>query len=673
MKSPQPALDIVLDGKYRLEERLGEGATGVVYRAVHLGLKKAFAVKLLKAGSLDPLALARFRREAEALGQLRHPHVVEVTDFGIDEAAGFAYLVMELLDGSTLADFCRGQAPLSLERALPLLEAIAMAVDAAHARGVLHRDLKPGNVLLCPAPDGAPIVKVVDFGLAEIAGRPLAEDFRPVGEVDAGDRLTATGSLLGTPLYVAPELIRQQAASRASDLYSFGVIAYELLAGHPPFQGSTAEVLAGHLDAEPPVPALPEEVWQALREPLRKDPVQRPSSAGEIVRRLRKAADRTALARWRAAEIPRRVALSAGLTGVVLVAGLLLPWPAVPGLDNRVQDLRVRGAPARPPNPRIVLLSVGEASLEEGIPSLVDRADEIGATLERVFRAGARGVAIDLVLPEKWSRSETFSNLILRHPETLTLAAFSESDERVGGTDCVAGLTTVALGRAQARGLFGFVNLDEDADGVTRRGRLLYRDQRGAPRPSWAARAAEVLGSPQRGAANGFWIDPRIDFLRYRRIPWRDVAAELERAPRLFHDRLVLVGADSLSSGDDIHRVPHRAGEAALVSGLTLQALLADTIAAGFPVREPARPVVLAVATLLIGLALGAVLCVPRASPAVLALGMAAALYLAASFPVFWWSCRILPVSLPLLLLLFGLSIVLILRRMLPPAPEISS
>jgi serine/threonine protein kinase len=673
MKFPQSTSEIVLDGKYQLEERLGEGATGMVYRALHLGLKKTFAVKLLKTGSPDPFSLARFRREAEALGQLRHPHVVDVTDFGIDTAAGgVPYLVMELLDGITLADFCRERGPLPVERALPLLTAIAAAVDAAHACGVLHRDLKPGNVLLCPTPEGEPLVKVLDFGLAEIAGAPSDADLPMDVEEGAGHGLTGTGSLLGTPLYVAPELIRQQAASRASDLYSFGVIAYELLAGHPPFQGSTAEVLAGHLNAEPPAPALPEEVWQALQEPLRKNPAQRPSSAGEVVRRIQKAAERSARARWRAAEMPRRLGLSVGLTGFVLLAGCLLPWPVAPRLDNWIQDLRVRSAPPRSPDPRIILLSVDEASVQEGVPSLVDRADEIGATLERVFAAGARGVAIDLVVPEKWSEAPAFSDLVLRHPDTLTLAAFSEADGHVAGTDCVAGLTAAALGAGRTRALFGFVNLDEDASGWTRKGRLAFRDQSGTLRPSWAARAARGLGLPLRDT-NLFWIDARVDALRYRRIPWRDVAAELDRAPRLFRDRLVLVGVDSLGSGDDIHRVPSRRGEPGLVSGLTLQALLVDTIAAGFPIREPDPRTFLAAATVLIGLALGMVLCAPRAGPAVLGLAAAAVLYLAASFPVFWWLSRILPVSLPLLLLLFGLSLVLTLRRMLPSAPEVSS
>lgn len=374
---------IILDGKYRLDERLGEGASGVVYRALHLGLKKSFAVKLLKTDSPDPLSLARFRREAEALGQLRHPHVVEVTDFGIDAAAGIPYLVMELLEGTTLADFCRQHGPLPLARALALLEAIAEAVDAAHTQGVLHRDLKPGNILLCPTAEGEPLVKVLDFGLAEIPGlRPAArkgslsrrgEDLRLGGDVAACDHLTSTGSLLGTPLYVAPELIRQQAASRASDLYSFGVIAYELLAGHPPFQGSTAEVLAGHLVAEPPVPRpagapLPKEVWEVLQEPLRKNPALRPTSASDIVRRARRAVERTVPKPWWVTRIPRRAGLSIGLMMIVLLAGLVLPWSMLLWTEQWLQDLVARSMPAQAPEPRSSL-PVKEASLEEGAPS----------------------------------------------------------------------------------------------------------------------------------------------------------------------------------------------------------------------------------------------------------------------------------------------------------------
>jgi CHASE2 domain-containing sensor protein/tRNA A-37 threonylcarbamoyl transferase component Bud32 len=680
MKFPQQSssTQIVLDGKYRLEERLGEGATGVVYRALHLGLKKTFAVKVLKTGARDPLSLARFQREAEALGQLRHPHVVEVTDFGIDDAAGgVPYLVMELLDGITLADVCRKQGPLLLERALPLLEAVAAAVDTAHAQGILHRDLKPGNVLLCRTGEGEPLVKVLDFGLAETGTLfPRARGDLEAGEEGSREDLTATGALLGTPLYVAPELIQQHGASRASDLYSFGVVAYEVLAGKPPFQGSTAEVLAGHLEEEPPPPApsgvpLSEEVWQALREPLQKDPALRPASAGDVVRRVRRAAERAALAQWRTAEVPRRTRLSILLAAAVLLAGYLLPWPVLPAIERRMHDLRLRTAPLRPPDQRILLLTIDEKRQL----SLVDRADEIGDTLDRVFAAGARSVAIDLLLHAKWSDSPAFSDLVLRHSETLTLAAFSEPDGRVTGTECVAGLTAAALGPDRTANLFGFVNLDEDRDGVVRKGRLGYRDRSGRVRPSWATKAAAAFRAgtiPPNEAANAFWIDSRIDWPRYQRISWRDLPAVLDRNPELFRDRLVLVGAGFRGSGDDYHRVPHRSRKTAVVSGLTLQALLVDTIAAGLPVREPERAPVLAVVTLLTGLAMVGILCLRRPGPLMTFLAVAAVLYLAASFPAFWWAGQMLPTS-PLLLVLLGLSLALIVRRMLPPAPEVSS
>lgn len=278
----------LIGGKYRLEERLGEGAIGAVYRAVHVGLEKSFAVKLLKtAGAPDPAALERFRREALALGRFRHPYIVEVTDSGIDESeGGVPYIVMELLDGVPLSDICRNQDPLPLAQALPFLEQIADAVDAAHSAGVLHRDLKPGNVFVCAM--DPPRIKVLDFGLAELLARP---DNSSSGTLPGGEErppgLTTTGSLLGTPLYVAPELVRRGQASRFSDIYSFGVLAYEILGGKPPFRGTLEEVLASHLEAEPPLLPLPPELWRPLRETLQKDPALRPATAGEVVRRFR--------------------------------------------------------------------------------------------------------------------------------------------------------------------------------------------------------------------------------------------------------------------------------------------------------------------------------------------------------------------------------------------------
>ena len=273
-----------------MEERLGEGAAGIVYRAVHVGLEKSFAIKLLKnVGHPAPAALERFRREAVALGRLRHPNIVDVTDSGIDEAAGgVPYIVTELLEGVSLADLCRFQGPQALAQALPLLRQIAAAVDAAHNAGVLHRDLKPGNVFVCSKSPEPPIVKVLDFGLAELLTDKPGSGTLPDGKESLA-RLTTTGGLVGTPLYVAPELIRLGQASRSSDIYSFGVLAYEILGGQPPFRGTLEEVLNGHLVAEPPPLPLHPEVWRALWDTLQKDPALRPGTAGEVVRRFQTA------------------------------------------------------------------------------------------------------------------------------------------------------------------------------------------------------------------------------------------------------------------------------------------------------------------------------------------------------------------------------------------------
>jgi serine/threonine protein kinase len=637
----------LVGGKYRLEERLGEGALGAVYRAVHIGLEKTFAVKLLKADGVPVSALrARFRTEAVALGRLRHPHIVAVTDSGIDEPAGVPYLVMELLEGVPLSDVCRERGPLPLDQALPWLTEIAEAIDAAHAAGILHCDLKPGNVFVCA--DG---VKVLDFGLAEMLNAPAVDE-----------------RILGTPLYVAPELIRDGQASRASDIYSFGVLAYEILGGKPPFQGTVAEVLKGHLELEPPPLPLPPQIGLALREALRKDPALRPRTAGEAVRRLREAAAQAELRRWRSSEVPRRTRMAAFAAVLVGAVGLILPWPVLPEAESQIGDLRVLTSPGRLPDPRILLITLDEVSLQSSPLSLADRADEIGLTLSRIFDAGAHGVAVDFLLPPSWSASPAFADLLLRHPGELTLAAFSSPAGNVVGAECMDRLTAAALGPRQASGMFGFVNLAEDRDGVVRRGRLRFRDRSGNERPSWAAHAAGHRGLTGRD----FWIDARIGWSRYARISWKDVPVVLDRNPGQFRDHLVLLGGEFNGSGDDYHRIPYRAGTGEAVSGLTLQALMVDTISTGLPVREAGRIPVLVLVMLAAACGMAGILCASRTRPIAVWSAAAAGVYLGVSFPIFWWTGLMLPITAPLLVALLGFVAAFVLRQILPSHPEVS-
>jgi serine/threonine-protein kinase len=233
---PDALLGLVLDDKYRLEERLGEGGMGAVYRAMHLLIERPVAVKVLSQRLVtDDAAKERFRREARAAGRLQHTNAVAVTDFG-ETKEGLVYLVMELLEGKPLREVLAQDAPLDPARAVSLMLQISAAVEAAHEAGILHRDLKPGNIFLVQRPDSPYIVKVLDFGIAKIADAG--------GEFNLNDTLTGTGVMIGTPRYMSPEQCDGAQLTPASDVYSLGVILYEMLTGQTPFNGASPLALA---------------------------------------------------------------------------------------------------------------------------------------------------------------------------------------------------------------------------------------------------------------------------------------------------------------------------------------------------------------------------------------------------------------------------------------------
>jgi serine/threonine protein kinase len=311
----------VLDAKYRIESLVGQGGMGAVYRATHLHTTRTVAVKVIRPHlTRHQEFIERFRREAEAAGRLRHPNVVDVTDFGfaaIDDGQ-VAYLVMEYLDGCTLADILVEENRLPVSWTVDILEQVASALDEAHQQGIVHRDLKPENVWLEPNRRGGYTVKVLDFGLvklgdladpsAESSALPVApvhpaEDetvFVPAAQADAvtisGDVLTRFGSVTGTPTYMSPEQCRGDQVDGRSDIYSLGVIAYRLLAGEPPFTGDAAAVMRRHLGEPAPslrtrAPHVPRGVARVVMSALAKDAAARPSRAGGFASALRAAAE----------------------------------------------------------------------------------------------------------------------------------------------------------------------------------------------------------------------------------------------------------------------------------------------------------------------------------------------------------------------------------------------
>jgi eukaryotic-like serine/threonine-protein kinase len=262
-----PSLPL-LAGRYRLQSQIAAGGVGEVWRGVDTLLTRPVAVKLLRAelaGHVE--TLARFRAEARHAGALSHPAIARVYDYGDPVLPLPAFLVMELVEGPSLAAVLAA-GPIGVAQAMDVVAQVAAGLQTAHAAGLVHRDIKPANLLL--AADGQ--VKITDFGIAHVAGSV------PV---------TRTGIVMGTPAYLAPERVSGASATPAADLYSLGVVAYECLAGAAPFAGKPLEVAVAHRDLPlPPFPhPVPADVAQLIGDMTAKDPAARPGSAQEVTTR----------------------------------------------------------------------------------------------------------------------------------------------------------------------------------------------------------------------------------------------------------------------------------------------------------------------------------------------------------------------------------------------------
>jgi len=267
-------------GVYEIIQEIGRGGMGIVYKAHDPRLKRTVALKMLPPElTFDRSFVERFLAEARSAAALEHPNVVTI--HGADEDQGRYFFVMQYIDGCSLADLLERRGLLDLDEALPILEQVAAALDYAHDHGFIHRDVKPANILLSADGRGGWNAKVTDFGIARAV---------------EGTRLTATGAMVGTPEYMSPEQAQGQPVDRRSDIYSLGIVAYEMLTGRPPFRAerdteSAISVVLKHVQevpAEPLMynPALPPHVNYAIMKALQKTPSERFATARDFVRAL---------------------------------------------------------------------------------------------------------------------------------------------------------------------------------------------------------------------------------------------------------------------------------------------------------------------------------------------------------------------------------------------------
>ncbi len=285
--APGTRVGTVIENKYRLDEQIGHGGMGAVYRGVQLAVDRPVAIKLLHPNFAGHDKLqARFEVEAKAIARLSHPNCITLFDFGYSEEMAAFYTVVEFIDGTPLEALISRRP--SVARVVNLIRQIASALGHAHHHGILHRDLKPENIMIAEMTDGSEMVKVLDFGIAQIMKGNTDEDDDDDFEAD---RLTRVGEVFGTPPYMSPE---QAQSSRdltpAADLYSLGIIFYELLEGRLPFLAETPlEILAMHLK-DPPPPLnrhdISDSVKAVVMQMLSKDPEDRPPSGGKVIELL---------------------------------------------------------------------------------------------------------------------------------------------------------------------------------------------------------------------------------------------------------------------------------------------------------------------------------------------------------------------------------------------------
>ena len=326
-------------GRYRLKRRLATGGMGDVWVAYHQGLKRDVAVKILRPDQQErsASALARFEREVRATAELAHPNTVRVFDYGATED-GLWYYVMELLEGETLAQHVFRLGPLLPSRAVHIVGQAARALAEAHDRGIVHRDVKPENLFLTSLGGEYDFVKLIDFGIAKVQS--------------ASATMTETGSVLGTPAYMSPEVAMGGAADARSDVYALGAVLYFLLCGRPPFEAdNAAALLFAHIHENVKSPSrvlglqLPGDVETVVTRALEKEPAARYATAAELALAL---ASCGVAGKWTFGHASEAAKKSSRPPESGVIEATTLPPMAAPRVPKFGLEAEMREAPARP-------------------------------------------------------------------------------------------------------------------------------------------------------------------------------------------------------------------------------------------------------------------------------------------------------------------------------------
>lgn len=475
-------------GRYEVTALLGRGGCGSVYKAIHTELGSAFALKVLY-GSLggDERYVERFRREAQAVSRIRSPWVVSVVDFGTSES-GLTYLVMEHCAGSPLDQILAADKVLDPARAARFTSQIASGLAVAHKVGLIHRDVKPANVMI-EDNDGKEFAKLLDFGIVRVP------------ELDASDKLTVEGAVMGTPPYMSPEQASGQEVTPQSDLYSLGVVLYQMLSSRKPFTGSAREIFHKHNHEPPPPLAMSGPVVDLCYALLAKSPAERPASAAavaELAKRIE-----VDLRGGEASLDPYGNATAAIPRG----ASAVVSSPGTPGHGTPAHGLPVTPPPSAPAAGARGPITASHAAPSAELASVLD----VSGALPKLGTSRApRNLLLWSVVGALGLAAAGATALLLQEPPgPSSVPLVTPSGAPVAAAAALDAAEQALVAQLQARGLqLGDLQLPE----ATRALYTQYRAERAAGQPSASATLA-ALSERARTLSGGELAKLRLDNL----------------------------------------------------------------------------------------------------------------------------------------------------------------